>query len=167
MVKLAQKGHSVIKMYGGQGLNQSSSESILPPTTPPRDSEPSKSENSGRVSPGNTPSAKGIHLFADSSVATCFFRYIFFPHECIILSFRRLAFSPDGSLLVAPTGVYRPTSKSTNQIFATHIFHRSDFSTPIVTLAGLESPSVAVRFSPVLYEIVPETSPPLFQGDYR
>lgn len=78
----------------------------------------------------------------------------------------RLSFSPDGSLLVTPTGVFK--SKSTNQTsFVTHIFSRCDLSTPIVSLAGLESPSVAVRFSPILYQMIPNNKLPLFQGDYR
>lgn len=49
-------------------------------------------------------------------------------------------------------------------IFATLL---GDLSSPIVSLVGLESPSVAVRFSPLLYKMIPSQSPPMLYGDYR
>lgn len=48
-----------------------------------------------------------------------------------------------------------------------------DMQSPVVSLAGLEDPSVAVRFSPLLYtpkhnaSRVGEESESLFQGPYR
>ena len=69
------------------------------------------------------------------------------------------------------------------QSFCTHIFARDHLNgggssggtggglSPAVSLVGLEDPSVAVRFSPVLYEMVAhpdEKAPPtLFAGKYR
>ena len=55
--------------------------------------------------------------------------------------------------------------------FCTHVFSRWDLSSPILSLAGLDEPSVGVRFSPVLYKLVtprPDTDPQsLIPGDYR
>jgi hypothetical protein len=177
-VKLATKGHIVAKMSGSSGVQPPTSDDS--PSTPLR-GEPEAA--SGRMSPTNqaTNIPKGSNLFADSSVATCFFRSSASP--CSLLnSLRRLTFSPDGSLLVTPTGIHKPAKVHTASAahFATHIFHRgletseltlitllADLSTPIVSLLGLESPSVAVRFSPLLYQMVPSRAPPLFEGDYR
>jgi chromatin assembly factor 1 subunit B len=38
--------------------------------------------------------------------------------------------------------------------FCTHIFSRAQLSIPIVSLVGLEDPSIAVRCSPVLYKLI-------------
>ena len=94
--------------------------------------------------------------------------------------FRRLAFSPDGNLLVAPTGTFKPSplDKSTfahvdnlEPSFCTHIFTRDQFATPAmspaVSLVGLEEPSVAVKFSPVLYRPIAGDAAELFPGKYR
>jgi chromatin assembly factor 1 subunit B len=94
----------------------------------------------------------------------------FVPYHLLLC--RRPAFSPDGSLLVVPTGILRGSAPNdTSHTFATHIFHRGDLQSPVVSLAGLEDPSVAVRFSPLLYSLrsgqgqeEPET---LFKGAYR
>ena len=101
-------------------------------------------------------------LFADDNVARCFFR--------------RLSFSPDGALLIVPTGLMKPSllqsvetkSRPSSSGFATHIFHRSDLSTPVVSLAGLDEPSVAVRCCPRLFKMVQHNQPAEgFPGDYR
>ena len=72
MVKLATKGHSVVKMLGSQPSTGDGEAKCETPSTPPR----SEVESSGRISPTNqsTGVLKGVNLFADSSVATCFFR---------------------------------------------------------------------------------------------
>lgn len=76
MVKLATKGHSVIKMMGSISTNNNSAEGPEnksdAPSTPPREED----TPSGRISPTNQTATilKGINLYADSSVATCFFR---------------------------------------------------------------------------------------------
>lgn len=79
-MKLATKGHSVIKMLGSQSSNSNSEVSEAKsdtPSTPPQGIE----TTSGRISPTNQTATilKGINLFADSAIATCFFRYIPFP----------------------------------------------------------------------------------------
>lgn len=66
--------------------------------------------------------------------------------------FRRPCFSPDGNLLVTPSGLYKNDADSKSS-FATHLYSKNRLSEPIISLAGIEEPSVAVRFSPRFYEL--------------
>ena len=158
MVKLASTGHCVIKMYATESKEDANSSEW----------------QSAEAATAETPHKKrtiGVNLFADSNVPS---------------SFRRLSFSPDGSLLVVPTGVYRPPSSShssaatnkkasalTNMTFCTHLFLRNHYQYPVMSLVGLEDPSVAVRFNPRLFRLLPtnceSSSNPtcLFSGNYR
>lgn len=92
----------------------------------------------------------------------------------------RLSFSPDGSLLVVPTGVHRhlkgssttPSSSNNNhRSYATHIFVRDNWQTPAASLIGAEEPSVGVRFCPKPFQLLNDSnsvfSPPMFHGNYR
>ncbi|KAK2188752.1 hypothetical protein NP493_123g03032 [Ridgeia piscesae] len=64
--------------------------------------------------------------------------------------FRRLAFSPDGHLLVVPTGCLEGNQegKLTN---TTYVFSRANFSRPVLHLPGPTTATLAVRFCPVLF----------------
>eukprot|EP00602_Paraphysomonas_sp_CaronLab_P002449 CAMPEP_0185037110 /NCGR_PEP_ID=MMETSP1103-20130426/31071_1 /TAXON_ID=36769 /ORGANISM="Paraphysomonas bandaiensis, Strain Caron Lab Isolate" /LENGTH=441 /DNA_ID=CAMNT_0027574935 /DNA_START=264 /DNA_END=1589 /DNA_ORIENTATION=+ len=150
----------------GSSTSQTEDEQSIPVTTDsgevpeatPCSKNASVSAAGGTLSPANLP-AKATNLFADSSVP-CFFR--------------RPAFTPDGSLLITPTGLFRPSQDAPDSTpsFATHIFRRGDMQAPAVSLTGLEDPSVAVRCSPVLYRHVrhrddKEDPITLFKGDYR
>lgn len=92
----------------------------------------------------------------------------------------RLSFSPDGSLLVVPTGVHRhlkgssttpPSSNNNHRSYATHIFVRDNWQTPAASLIGAEEPSVGVRFCPKPFQLLNDSnsvsSPPMFHGSYR
>lgn len=99
---------------------------------------------------------KSKNLYADATVPSFF---------------RRPAFSPDARLLVTPTGVYK-NIKNNQMSFCTHLYSRNMLNTPVLSFVGLEDPSVAVRFSPVLYKpvaIPDKNSPPefLIPGSYR
>jgi chromatin assembly factor 1 subunit B len=87
------------------------------------------------------------------------------------VSCRRLSFSPDGALLVVPTGVHRdlkaPANAQQARTYATHVFVRDSWQTPAVSLAGLEEPSVGVRFCPRPFQLLAAEEPPLFQAPYR
>lgn len=145
-VKLATRGHTVLKMHGG--------------------------------------ATDSKNLFADSTVP-CFFR--------------RPTFTPDGALLIIPTGVHRsipPVSQSNkspgnnssssssssssvaqiqqqqqSQSFCTYIVSRNNLSTPIISLIGLEEPSIAVRCNPAIFRLIDyaddENSGTLLSGKYR
>jgi hypothetical protein len=92
---------------------------------------------------------------------------------CFFFKNSRLSFSPDGSLLVVPTGVHRnlkPTngaSGTSSRTYATHVFVRDFWQTPAITLTGMEEPSVGIRFCPKPFQMLPSTEPPLFQAAYR
>ena len=108
--------------------------------------------------------------------------------------FRRLTFSPDGGLLLTPAGHFEdphvvpnkssnPSNKkddppiqsakkpsgdggpSSSSVF---IYSRANFAKPpIAHLPGHKSASVAVRFSPVLYELRPNVVAPRSAADVK
>lgn len=80
--------------------------------------------------------------------------------------FRRLSFSPDGALLVTPSGIFdaqpasptihkssnaAPGSKSAVYLYARGNLSRSN--APIAVLPGHKTATLVVRFSPILYEL--------------
>jgi len=68
--------------------------------------------------------------------------------------YRRLDFSPDGELLVVPSGVLDIEGETTNAPHCTFVFCTSNYTKPVIYLPGKEF-SVAVRFSPVKYALRP------------
>lgn len=66
--------------------------------------------------------------------------------------FRRLSWSPDGSILACPSGVHLPREPK-KRLFAVHIFARNQWNAPILQCGGLVTPASAVRFSPILYHL--------------
>lgn len=100
----------------------------------------------------------------------------YFHDDTVPTFFRRLAWSPDGNLLVCPTGRFcvRDMSGSETESalpeteHATHVFTRSSFPHPVVQLPCGAYPSVAVRFSPILYELDADAKhAPVFALPYR
>lgn len=90
------------------------------------------------VKPADSPKVRNSALYQNES----------FPSF-----FRRLTFSPDGSLLFTPSGVYKyeNTNTDTNTVF---IYSRAGLNRPPVAyLPGLHKPSLAVKCSPVLYNL--------------
>eukprot|EP01038_Epipyxis_sp_PR26KG_P005152 gene5152-7172_t len=153
MIKLAQRGHVVIKMHGGYAAP-------VDPTKVLSAADfgiTSKDDENGTGS-APTGSSPGINLFVDYNVP-CFFR--------------RLCFTPDGQLLISPTGIHKPPGSDSSKSFCTHIFSRNQLQSPYLSLIGLEEPSVAVRCCPQLFKLIPyNTEHPLvnnhmIQGDYR
>ena len=94
--------------------------------------------------------------------------------------FRRLTFSPDGGLLLTPAGQFEDPSvnptksgedsvpargrrghpseggSTSNSSSSVYIYSRANFTKPpIAQLPGHQKASVAVRFSPILYELRP------------
>lgn len=64
--------------------------------------------------------------------------------------FRRLAFSPDGQLLIAPAGCVDDGEK---QISSTFVFTRGSFTKPASYLPSPHKATVAVRVCPCLFEL--------------
>jgi chromatin assembly factor 1 subunit B len=96
--------------------------------------------------------------------------------------FRRLTFSPDGGLLLTPAGQFEdpsvipgtsrsssgnkteeargrkgyPEAVNPNSVSSVYIYSRANFARPpVAQLPGHKKASVAVRFSPILYELRP------------
>ncbi|KAG3109632.1 hypothetical protein PI124_g11339 [Phytophthora idaei] len=86
---------------------------------------------------------------------------------------RRPAWTPDGSYFLAPTGTFR-SSESATPVNTVYAFSRGNLSQPALHLPGQEKASLAVRCSPLLYELrrpdgQAEGSPVpnLFKTEYR
>ncbi|TDH68685.1 hypothetical protein CCR75_003757 [Bremia lactucae] len=65
---------------------------------------------------------------------------------------RRLSWTPDGSYVLMPTGLYR-SSESASPVNTVYAFSRGNFCQPTLHLPGQEKASLAVRCSPVMYEL--------------
>lgn len=89
-----------------------------------------------------------------------------FHDETLPSFFRRLAWSPDGSFLVVPAGIYKcsPESESINTAY---IFSRKDLSRPTLQLPGANKPVVAVHFCPLAFSLRGSNSAGLFKLPYR
>lgn len=84
-----------------------------------------------------------------------------YASETLTSFFRRLTFTPDGSLLLTPSGQYQTQhqadkdAKPTYEVINTvYIYTRGGINKPpIAHLPGHKKPSVVVRCSPVLYTL--------------
>lgn len=81
---------------------------------------------------------KNIRLFHDDTLQTFF---------------RRLSFSPDGELIVIPSGVIDLESSSEKPLNTTYIYTRNSLKTPSIVLPSPDQYTVAVRFCPLLFEL--------------
>lgn len=89
-----------------------------------------------------------------------------FHDESMSSFFRRLSFSPDGNLLVAPGGRVEVNDKAIN---VSWVFTRSSLPKPVLYLPCSDKPSVMVKFCPILFELREEsqTAPSLIDLPYR
>lgn len=85
-----------------------------------------------------------------------------YANESFTSFFRRLTFTPDGSLLFTPAGQFKTTHASTSDAVkaneevtnTVYIYTRAGFNKPpIAHLPGHKKPSVAVRCSPIFYTL--------------
>ena len=77
-------------------------------------------------------------------------RHFLFHDETLPTFFRRPSWSPDGSLLAAPAGMFQK-SPSSSVLNTTHVFARSSLPKPLFHLPRHSRPTVAVRFCPVIF----------------
>ncbi|KAJ4951108.1 hypothetical protein NE237_027940 [Protea cynaroides] len=89
-----------------------------------------------------------------------------FHDETLPSFFRRLAWSPDGSFLLIPAGSYKFSSTS-DSVNTAYIFPRKDLSRPAVQLPGATKPIVAVRFCPIVFQLLDSKSDTYFKLPYR
>jgi len=66
--------------------------------------------------------------------------------------FRRLSWSPDGELLIAPSGVLE-TAESSKVQHCSWVFTMVDLSKPVICLPSKDKYTTVVRFSPRLYKL--------------
>ncbi|KAF3787909.1 Chromatin assembly factor 1 subunit [Nymphaea thermarum] len=111
-------------------------------------------------------------------------KYHLFHDETLPSFFRRPAWSPDGSFLVAPAGIFKFSDGSTTCNTA-YILSRKDLSRqdqcfiidlhrlisfhvmPALQLPGASKPIVAVRFCPITFSLRGCNPTPLFKLPYR
>ncbi|KAG0596954.1 hypothetical protein M758_UG298400 [Ceratodon purpureus] len=67
--------------------------------------------------------------------------------------FRRLAWSPDASFLIVPSGL-REMVQAAPPFNVTYIYSRKDLSRPCIRLPAPSKPVVAVRFCPAIFSLV-------------
>jgi len=154
MIKLAPRGHVAAKFH--TGLDGKDKSEPLTAADFGMAEAPFPSEGGAAApAPAPIPAKKQQNLFADYTVQSFF---------------RRPDFTPDGSLLLAPTGIHRSppaaagagagaatgknAAAATTTTFCTHVFWREHLQSPILSLTGLEDPSVCVRCCPLLYKLV-------------
>ncbi|KNA08086.1 hypothetical protein SOVF_165860 [Spinacia oleracea] len=89
-----------------------------------------------------------------------------FHDETLPSFFRRLAWSPDGSFLVVPAGLYKSSPES-ESINTAYIFSRKDLSRPALQLPGASKPVVAVHFCPLAFSLRGSNSAGFFKLPYR
>uniref|UniRef100_A0A7S2X1S9 CAF1B/HIR1 beta-propeller domain-containing protein n=1 Tax=Chloropicon primus TaxID=1764295 RepID=A0A7S2X1S9_9CHLO len=78
--------------------------------------------------------------------------HFLFHDETMPSFFRRLSFSPDGSFLACPAGLYKKAVSNNKPGNCVHIFKRGQWSKPMATLPALSKAVVAVKFCPVVFE---------------
>jgi len=68
--------------------------------------------------------------------------------------FRRLSWSPDGSFLAIPAGVYQKLDSELNKtdLNITYLFSRKNLSNPMGYLPALDSPTSVSKWCPVLFK---------------
>ena len=87
-----------------------------------------------------------------------------FHDDSMTSFFRRPAWSPDGSFVVFPAGVFkRPGAK--RAMHTTYVYARGNFETPVMHLPGGETPSVCVRFNPVMFKRRKDAADPTTPSD--
>ena len=81
--------------------------------------------------------------------------------------FRRPTFTPDGALLLLPTGVIR-ASPTAPPVPTTYAFARGNWAAPLAHFPGTEQskPSAVVRASPVLYRLLQREALPATNGAF-
>lgn len=67
--------------------------------------------------------------------------------------FRRLTFSIDGSLIIAPSGIIEYQESTERPTNATIVFSRHNLKEPIMVLPSLDESTIAVRCCPVYFEL--------------
>ncbi|XP_065202703.1 chromatin assembly factor 1 subunit B [Planococcus citri] len=99
-----------------------------------------------------------------------------FHDDTLKTFYRRLSFSPDGSLLIVPSGILEtqtvPQSSSNSENAskpknATYIFSRNSFNEPVMYYPSGDQFSVAVRCCPILFQSSKTNEKKIFDLPYK
>lgn len=92
-----------------------------------------------------------------------------FHDDMLQTFFRRLAFSPDGEIIVTPSGVAEIEGGDPKPLNTTYIYTRYSLKQPSVILPSPDQYTVAVRFCPLLFQLRPHSddNPPTIPLPYR
>lgn len=100
--------------------------------------------------------------------------YPIFFDESLVSFFRRPSFSPDGSLLFLPCGLYQSQSQSPGgdgAVLTENCFYicaySSLLSTPVLAIKGMEKPVLGIRCNPRLFALGESGTSSLFTLPYR
>lgn len=105
--------------------------------------------------PSYCASAESVKLFHDDTFRTYF---------------RRLSFTPDGTLLLVPSGYVEMGAEGEERkvLYGTYVFPTmGSFSTPSAILVSPRQCTIAVRCCPLLFELRPDGPDPYVQLPYR
>jgi chromatin assembly factor 1 subunit B len=86
--------------------------------------------------PANTEKTEQFPLFLDESMPSFF---------------RRLSWSPDGSILAVPAGSYR-SSRTSSELYTAYLYARGCWATPVLHLPAQTKPILAIRFCPAFFK---------------
>ncbi|GJQ82920.1 putative chromatin assembly factor 1 subunit [Trypoxylus dichotomus] len=111
-----------------------------------------------RISKGTLPVPESHSLF-EKEVK-------YFHDDTFKSYFRRITFTPDGNLIVAPAGCVE-TEDAKKALCGTYLFTLDCLPQPIAVLPLQKQCSVAVRCSPILYELRSEGPDPVIDLPYR
>ncbi|KAK9498527.1 hypothetical protein O3M35_003140 [Rhynocoris fuscipes] len=114
--------------------------------------EPFQSSDPNSTETGSTESDKPVRIFHDDTLKTFF---------------RRLSYSPDGSLLAAPAGCITSSPDTGVTMSATWIFLRRKLSSPALYYPSLNQPTMVTRWCPLLFTLREGVHSPVFSLPYR
>ncbi|KAK9463444.1 WD40-repeat-containing domain protein [Lipomyces oligophaga] len=131
----------------------------LPMNPPPVSSHSRRSSfgsNSVRRSPSPSPALPLPAVRPADSPKLGYRMAHLYHNEGLTSFFRRLTFTPDGSLLLTPAGQYKHTTASGSEemINTVYIYTRAGLNQPPVAhLPSLRKPAIVVRCSPIKYKL--------------
>lgn len=133
--------------------------------------EGNMSESSGKIGeskPDNQEIKKGASIEVPKKTMP-----LYYP-ETLQSFFRRLTFSPDGSLVLTPLGICRDDwlestarmESCENTVNTVFVYTRSGLDKlPVCHIPSIKRPTIAIAFSPILYE--PSTEVQAFSLPYK
>lgn len=130
------------------------------------------------LSTDTLPAVRPISTNPKSSLSIGMRNTLLYHSETLQSFFRRLTFSPDGSLLLTPLGVFKTesSSKSPNKTESSdditntvYVYIRSGLNkSPVCHIPGLKKPAIAISFSPIIYKVNEKTEKePVFKLPYK